>query len=133
MRIAAIEREYGAKLDDLRHNYALTVKVEWVQSLAVIAPVYRHNLLIKRRKGERTLAVDWHIAARRMEPAPCDWGESDGRTRIVCDEGLHLTPAEAQSPCQGCGRAFCRACHPGNCPRCGVPVGARPAARKPGC
>jgi hypothetical protein len=128
MRIAAIEREYAAKLDDLRHNYALTVKVEWVQSLAVIAPVYRHNLLIKRRKGERTIAVDWHIATRRMELAPCDWGESDERTRIVCDEGLHLTPAEGQSPCQGCGKAFCRACHPGNCPRCGAPVGARPAA-----
>ena len=127
MRIAAIEREYAAKLDDLRHNYALAVKVEWVQSLAVIAPVYRHNLLIKRRKGERTIAVDWHIAARRMEPAPCDWGESDERTRIVCDEGLHLTPTEGHSPCQGCGKAFCRACHPDTCRRCGAPV-SRPAA-----
>jgi hypothetical protein len=127
MRISAIEREYAAKLDDLRHNYALTVKVEWVQSLAVIAPVYRHNLLIKRRKGERTIAVDWHIAARRMEPAPCDWGESVERARIVCDEGLHLTPAEGQSPCRGCGKAFCRACHPDTCRRCGAAV-SRPAA-----
>lgn len=127
MRIAAIEREYAAKLDDLRHNYALAVKVEWVQALAVIAPVYRHNLLIKRRKGERTIAMDWHIAARRMEPALCDWGESDERTRFVCDEGLHLTPAEGQSPCQGCGKGFCRACHPDTCRRCGAPV-SRPAA-----
>jgi len=127
MRIAAIDREYAAKLDDLRHNYALAVKVQWVQALAVIAPVYRHCLLIKRRKGERTIAVDWHIAARRMEPAPCDWGESDERTRIVCDEGLHLTSAEGQSPCKGCGKAFCRACHPQTCRRCGAPV-SRPAA-----
>jgi hypothetical protein len=127
MRIAAIEREYAAKLDDLRHNYALAVKVEWVQALAVIAPVYRHNLLIKRRKGERMIAMDWHIAARRMEPALCDWGESDERTRFVCDEGLHLTPAEGQSPCQGCGKGFCRACHPATCRRCGAPV-SRPAA-----
>jgi hypothetical protein len=127
MRIAAIEREYAAKLEDLRHNYALAVKVEWVQALAVIAPVYRHNLLIKRRKGERMIAMDWHIAARRMEPALCDWGESDERTRFVCDEGLHLTPAEGQSPCQGCGKGFCRACHPATCRRCGAPV-SRPAA-----
>jgi hypothetical protein len=127
MRIAAIEREYAAKLDDLRHNYALAVKVEWVQALAVIAPVYRHNLLIKRRKGERMIAMDWHIAARRMERALCDWGESDERTRFVCDEGLHLTPAEGQSPCQGCGKGFCRACHPDICRRCGAPV-SRPAA-----
>jgi hypothetical protein len=129
MRIAAIEREYAAKLDDLRHNYALAVKVEWVQSLCVIAPVYRHNLLIKRRKGERTIAMDWHVAARRMETAPCDWGESDGRIRMVCDERLHLTPAECQVPCHQCGKAFCRACHPGTCPRCRAPVSARPASR----
>jgi hypothetical protein len=127
LRIATIEREYAAKLDDLRHNYALAVKVEWVQSLIVIAPVYRHNLLIKRRKGERTIAMDWHIVARRMEPAPCDCGESDKRARIVCDDGLHLTPAEGQSPCQGCGKAFCRACHPDTCPRCDAPIGGRSA------
>jgi hypothetical protein len=126
MRISAIERGYAAKLDDLRHNYALAVKVEWVQSLTVIAPVYRHKLLIKRRKGERMIAVDWHIAARRMEPSPCDWGDNEERTRIVCDVGLHLTPAEGQSPCQGCGKAFCRACHPDTCRRCGAPV-SRPA------
>jgi hypothetical protein len=127
MRIVAIEREYSAKLDDLRHNYALAVKVEWVQSLTVIAPVYRHSLLIKRRKGERTIALDWHIAARRMEPALCDWGDTDERTRMVCDEGMHLTPAEGQSPCKECGRAFCRACHPYTCRRCGAPA-SRPAA-----
>jgi hypothetical protein len=46
----------------------VTVKVDWVQSLAVIAPVYRHTV-IKRRKGERTIAVDWHIAARRIVSA----------------------------------------------------------------
>jgi hypothetical protein len=28
MRVATIEREYTAKLDDLRHNYALRVTVE---------------------------------------------------------------------------------------------------------
>ena len=33
MRVTAIEREYAAKLDDLRHNYALRVTVEWVQGL----------------------------------------------------------------------------------------------------
>ena len=30
LRVEAIEREYRAKLDDLRHNYALRVTVEWV-------------------------------------------------------------------------------------------------------
>ena len=118
MRVSAIEREYAAKLDDLRHNYALAVKVEWVQALVLLAPVQRHTLLIKRRKGERSIAMDWHLAARRMEPAPCDWGDGLARARLVCDDRLHLTDAAGQAPCASCGKPFCRACHPGRCPRC---------------
>ena len=53
MRVAAIEREYAAKLDDLRHNYALRVTVDWVQGLVLFAPVHRYEVLIRRRKGER--------------------------------------------------------------------------------
>jgi hypothetical protein len=121
MRIASIEREYAAKLDDLRHNYALSVKVEWMQALMLISPVWRHSLLVKRRKGERTIALDWHRAARRMEPPPSDWGCDHGRERFVCDEQLHLTDPAGQGPCTGCGKAYCRACHP-SCPRCRRPA-----------
>jgi len=117
MRVSAIEREYAAKLDDLRHNYALAVKVEWVQALVLLTPVQRHTLLIKRRKGERSVAMDWHVAARRMEPAPCDWGDGLVRARFVCDDRLHLTDAAGQAPCPSCSKPFCRACHP-SCPRC---------------
>ncbi len=118
MRVSAIEREYQAKLDDLRHNYALVVKVEWVQALVLLAPVQRHTLVIKRRKGERSIAMDWHAAARRMEPAPCDWGVGLARIRLACDDRLHLTDAAGQAPCPSCGKPFCRACHPEHCPRC---------------
>ncbi len=122
MRVAAIEREYASKLDDLRHNYALTVKVEWVQALVLLSPVHRHMLLIKRRKGERTIAMDWHIAAREMEPAPSDWGDGLTGGRLVCDDRLHLTEAAGQAPCPSCGKPFCRACYPLACPRCRKPV-----------
>ena len=53
LRVEAIEREYRAKLDDLRHNYALRVTVEWVQALELYVPVQRFDVLIRRRKGER--------------------------------------------------------------------------------
>jgi hypothetical protein len=122
MRVTAVEREYAAKLDDLRHHYALAVKVEFVQALSVLVPVQRHTLLVKRRKGERRVAVDWHAAARRMEPALCEWGEGLARARYVCDDRLHLTDESGQSPCPACGRSFCRACHPAACPKCGAPV-----------
>ena len=118
LRVAAIEREYAAKLDDLRHNYALRVTVDWVQGLILFAPVHRYEVLIRRRKGERIVSIDWHPAARMMEPPLCEWGTGLERARLVCDERLHLTDLGGQAPCQSCGKAWCRACHGPICPRC---------------
>jgi len=119
LRIAAIEREYAAKLGDLRHNYALRVSVEWVQGLELFVPVQRFHVLVKRRKGEKLMQLDWHPAVRLMEPAPSDWGLGIGRSRLVCDDQLHITDPTGQAPCPSCGRAWCRACHPAACRRCG--------------
>jgi hypothetical protein len=118
LRVAAIEREYAAKLDDLRHNYALRVTVDWVQGLILYAPVHRYEVLIRRRKGERIVTIDWHPAARMMEPPLCEWGTGLGRARLVCDERLHLTEPAGQAPCRSCGKAWCRTCHGPACPRC---------------
>jgi hypothetical protein len=119
LRVAAVEREYRAKLDDLRHNYALRVSVEWVQALELFVPVQRLKVVIRRRKGERLVRFDWHPSARLAEAPPCDWGLGLHRVRLVCDEKLHLTEPAGQAPCVACGKAWCRACHPESCPRCG--------------
>jgi len=127
LRIAAIEREYAAKIDDLRHNFALRVTIDCVQGLMLFAPVHRYELLIKRRKGERTVVIDWHPAARLIELPPCDWGAGAGPTRLVCDDRLHLTDASAEG-CPSCGKSWCPACEAA-CPRCerSVGNGSRPA------
>jgi hypothetical protein len=117
LRVAAVEREYRAKLDDLRHNYALRVTVEWMQGLDLYVPVQRLEVLIKRRKGERLIRMDWHPLVRAAEPPPCDSGLGLGRERLVCDDRLHLIDPAGQAPCPSCRKAFCRACHPA-CPRC---------------
>jgi len=119
LRIAAIEREYAAKLGDLRHNYALRVGVEWVQGLELFVPVQRFEVLVKRRKGERLMRLDWHPSVRLMEPPPSEWGLGLERSRLVCDDQLHMTDPAGQAPCPSCGRAWCRACHPTACRRCG--------------
>jgi hypothetical protein len=118
----SIEREYRAKLDDLRRNYALRVTVDWIQTLELFVPVQRLEVLIRRRKGDRLIHLDWHPLARLAEPPPCDWGVGLDATRLVCDERLHLTEPAGQDPCPGCGKPFCRACHPAACPRCGRPA-----------
>lgn len=122
LRVAAIEREYSAKLDDLRRNYALRINVEWAQGLDLFVPVQRFEVLVKRRKGERLIHMDWHPSVRLMEPPPSDWGLALGRSRLVCDEGLHITDLDGQSGCPSCSRTFCRACHPAACPRCGQAI-----------
>jgi len=122
LRVVAIEREYQAKLDDLRHHHAIRVVVEWVQTLELYVPVQRFYVIIRRRKGERQIPLDWHPSVRLMEPPPCDWGLGIDRIRLVCDEKLHLTEPAGQAPCQSCTKPWCRACHPGRCPRCGTPA-----------
>jgi hypothetical protein len=119
MRLEAIEREHRAKLDDLRRNYALHVTVDWVQALELYVPVQRLDVLIRRRKGERLIQLDWHPLAKTAEPPLCEAGRGRDRTRLVCDEKLHLTEPDGQAPCPGCGKARCRACFPTSCPRCG--------------
>jgi hypothetical protein len=120
MRVAAIEREYAAKLDDLRHNYALRVTVDWIQGLELFVPVQRYEVLIRRRKGERLVRLDWHSAVRVAELPPIDHGLGLERTRLVCDDRLHLTDTASQAPCPSCGKSWCRACQPASCPRCGA-------------
>jgi hypothetical protein len=119
LRLAAIEREYAAKIDDLRHNYALRVTVDWVQGLELFVPVQRYEVLIKRRKGERVVWLDWHALLRVAEMPMSDRGLGIERTRLVCDDRLHLTDPAGQAPCRSCRRAWCRACH-AKFPRCGA-------------
>lgn len=119
MRLQAIEREHRAKLDDLRRNYALRVTVEWVQALELYVPVQRLDVLIRRRKGERMIQLDWHPLVKAAEPPLCEAGLGRDRVRLVCDDKLHLTEPQGQAPCSSCGKAFCRACFPTACPRCG--------------
>ncbi|HWF93333.1 MAG TPA: hypothetical protein VG291_00075 [Xanthobacteraceae bacterium] len=119
LRVEAIEREYRAKLDDLRHNYALRVTVEWVQALDLYLPVQRFEVLIRRRKGERVIRLDWHPLVKAVEPPLCEAGLGLDRVRLVCDDKLHLTEPAGQAPCRSCGKPFCRACSPAACSRCG--------------
>lgn len=116
----AIKREYHAKLDDLARQYATRVTVEWVQTLELVMPVHRLSVQIRRRKADRTMALDWNPLVRRLEPPPCEATFGLERPRLVCDDALHLVVAAGMGPCGGCGRAYCRACHRSACPKCGV-------------
>jgi hypothetical protein len=118
-RIAAIARDYRAKVEDLERKYALRVTVRWVQTLELLLPVQRLTVQIRRRKAERVLAMDWNPLTRRLETPPCEASWSSERPHLVCDEALHLVAPAGLAPCPQCSRAYCRACHPRACPKCG--------------
>jgi hypothetical protein len=118
-RIDSIIREYRAKVADLSQKYKMTVQVDPIQTIEVISQVHRFKVLIRRRKAERTVDLDWNPFLKRLEPPPCDYNFTSGTTRVVCDDALHLVSPEAHAACPGCGKEYCRACAPSKCPRCG--------------
>lgn len=118
LRIEATTREYHAKIADLKERYDLHVTVELCQTMEIISPVQRINLVIKRRKGERRIALDWNPLVREIEHLPCEWGYTTEAVRIVCDDALHLVSPAGHAPCGDCKREYCRACHPHKCPKC---------------
>jgi hypothetical protein len=119
LRLEAAAREYQAKVADLRQKYDLRVTIELEQTLILTSPVQRLELTIKRRKGERRVALDWHPLVRRLDPPPCEWSSTAEITRVVCDDALHLVSPAGHAPCAQCGKSYCRACQPRRCPKCG--------------
>jgi hypothetical protein len=119
LRLEAAEREYQAKVADLKQKYDLRVNIALSQMLEFICPVHRVTVMIKRRKGERKLSLDWNPIARRLDPLPCEWSFAAEGSRVVCDEALHIVRVEAHAACQHCGKEYCRVCSPRGCPKCG--------------
>jgi hypothetical protein len=118
-RIDSIIREYRAKVADLSQKYKMAIQVEPIQTIEVVSRVHRFKVLIKRRKAERMIDLDWSPFLKRLEPPPCEYSFTSGTTRVVCDDALHLVSVEAHAKCLGCSKEYCRACAPSKCPRCG--------------
>lgn len=118
-RIAAIGREYQAKIDDLARQYGMRVMVEWVQTLELAMPVQRFEVQIRRRKAERVIDLDWNPLARRLESPVCEFTFAAERPRLVCDHAVHLVTPAGLASCANCARPFCHACHRDECPKCG--------------
>lgn len=118
LRLEAIAREYEAKVADLQQKYALRVDVAWSQTLEIVMPVQRIEILIRRRKGERKIALDWNPLARKLDIPACEWSYTRSAVRMVCDDRLHLISPAAHAPCVSCAKAYCRACHPLDCLKC---------------
>ena len=71
-RLLAIEREYEAKVADVRRKYGLTVEIKPLQTFLARLPVHRLFFVIRRRKGERTGYLDWNPLTRKLDTLGCE-------------------------------------------------------------
>ncbi len=102
LQVEAIDREYRAKIEDLRQKYRVRVEVRLSQALELIMPVQRFELLIKRRKARRQLQLDWNPLLRKLDTPPCEHTYTREPARVVCDDRLHLVSPPAHGPCANC-------------------------------
>jgi len=116
--MSSIEQEYAAKVADLQRKYAMNVELRFVQALRLVAPVKRVRFDILRRKGVRPYHLDWNAISRHLDALPCESCGLQSASHAICDDRLHIVCHACLSPCPGCGKPYCQACHPKACPRC---------------
>jgi hypothetical protein len=107
-RVAALHAEHLAKQRDLRARYALRVRIEPVALVAVSLRVAEVRLRLRRRKGERDLALHLPPTARAPDALPCTACASATLTPLLCDDALHIL-CETCAP-DATGRPRCAAC-----------------------
>lgn len=109
-QVAAFRTEHAAKLRDLGARYTLRVTIEPVALAAIAMRVAEIRLRLRRRKGERELALHLPPGARAPDALPCVACPATTRAPILCDDALHVL-CEACAPEVG-GRPRCPACRP---------------------
>jgi hypothetical protein len=109
-RLTAIEREYEAKVADIRRKYGLTVELHPLQTLLVTMPVHRLAFVIRRRKGERVGHLDWNPLTRRLDSLGCEACGALAPTHSVCDDRLHVVCSGCLGADQEKAKPYCHAC-----------------------
>jgi hypothetical protein len=110
-RIAALRAEHAAKLRDLAARYTLRVRIAPVALAAITVRVAELRMRLRRRKGERELALQVPPAARAPDALACVACPATTRAPLLCDDALHVL-CEACAPEIG-GRPRCPTCRPG--------------------
>ena len=110
-QIAALRAEHAAKLRDLGARYTLRVRIDPVALAAIATRVAEVRLRLRRRKGERELALQVPPGARAPDALACVACPAATRAPVLCDDALHVL-CEACAP-EVTGRPRCPACRPG--------------------
>jgi hypothetical protein len=122
-RVAALHAEHAAKLRDLTARYTLRVRLDPVALIAIAMRVVEVRIRLRRRKGEREIALHVPPCARTPDALACVACSGTTRAPLLCDDALHVL-CETCAP-DASGRPRCPACRPA---RASTPRGAFPPA-----
>jgi hypothetical protein len=111
-RAAATELDRAAKLDDLARKYALKIRIEPADVLAVSLPVREIAVRVIRKKSERMAKLHWNAALGKLDSVWCESCGAPARPLFLCDDRVHFLCKACLAPCAGCQRQFCRKCQP---------------------
>lgn len=105
---AAIAREREAKIEALTVRYNLRIEIRPIATVLFETPVVLVNLGLKRRKGTRTLELEYDGRCRALVPPACEHCRGPAPRPAACDDEMHLL-------CETCapkaeGRLSCPAC-----------------------
>lgn len=114
-RVAALRAEHAAKLRDLTTRYTLRVRLEPIALAAIAMRVAEIRLRLRRRKGERELALHVPPLARAPDALACVACPGTTRAPLLCDDALHVL-CEACAP-EVSGRPRCPVCRTDRTPR----------------
>lgn len=107
-RVDALRAEHAAKLRDLGARYTLRIRLEPIALAAISMRVAEIRVRLRRRKGERELALHVPPGARAPDALACAACPSTTRAPLLCDDALHVL-CETCAP-DATGRPRCRAC-----------------------
>jgi hypothetical protein len=117
-RVAALRAEHDAKLRDLTARYTLRMRLDPVALVSVAMRVAEIRIRLRRRKGERELALHVPPSARTPDALACVGCAGTTRAPLLCDDALHVL-CETCAPDTG-GRPRCPACRTGRPARTGA-------------
>jgi hypothetical protein len=109
-RAAATELDRAAKLEDVMRKYSLKIRMEAGDVLVVTLPVREIAVQVIRKKAERAAKFHWNPALGGLESPWCESCFGRAHPLFLCDDRVHFLCKSCLSPCQSCGKVFCRAC-----------------------
>ena len=113
-KLAALDGERRAKLDDVRGRYGLRVEVELVNVLLMVQPKITLPVSIGNRTVSIQRTVVWDPLLHRLEPLVCDVCGEPGVGMSLCTGG-HLAHVDCLAPSASIASGSSADCAPSRC------------------